>query len=340
MRAAVIVLAWNGGADLAACLAAVQAQQGAEAELLVIDNGSADRSVALVRERFPGVALVENGRNLGFSAGMNVGLRLLAAARRGERLPGGLRLAAHDYVVLLNQDTLVAPDWLRNILAPLAEPQVGAVGCKIYYPDGQTIQHAGKLVEPGRAMTRHYGYHQRDQGQYDQPRDLESVTGAALALRFAALDQVGLLDQGYSPAYFEDDDLCWRLRRAGYLVRYEPRATLRHAESRSIVDVVRRSTLMNRNRLRFVVKTFPAERIWGDFWVAERARMAVINGSSEARTLRRAYLEGSLRAEEWLGETCPYLPLPDSWEARLRGLCQALRQEMAVWDRARIRHEP
>lgn len=325
MSAAVIVLSWNGAEHLGGCLRAAQAQRGAQAALLVVDNGSTDGSAALVRRDFPAARLVENGRNLGFSAGMNVGLRLLRAAPEPPEL-----------VVLLNQDTLVDPDWLRHLLAPFAaDARIAAVGCKIYYPDGRTIQHAGKLIEPGRAMTRHIGYRERDCGQHDRPREVEGVTGAALALRMSALGEVGLFDEGYSPAYFEDDDLCWRLRRAGYRVYYEPRATLRHAESRSIPDLVRRSALMNRNRLRFVVKTFPPEQLWHDFLLAERLRMASVRHGAEARSLRLAYLDGAMRSREWIDARARYYPVAPPEARRLERLCLDLRREMAGFDRER-----
>ena len=325
MRAAVIVLAWNGAAHLPRCLGALQAQRDADVDVLVVDNGSIDRSVALVREQFSDFELIENGRNLGFSRGMNIGIRRLQE-----------RSEPPDVVVLLNQDTVVAADWLAQILMPFThDATIGAVGCKIYYPDGRTIQHAGKLIDSGRAMSRHFGYGERDEGQYDEARAFDSVTGAALALRMSALDEVGLLDEGYSPAYFEDDDLCWRLRCAGYLVWYAPQATLRHVESSSISDVVRRSTLMNRNRLRFVVKTFPADQIWTHFWLAERMRMALIPNGGEARTLRRAYFEGHFCIDEWLSARSNYHPMADGEARQLRRLCSDLQREMTACDRAR-----
>jgi GT2 family glycosyltransferase len=327
MKATVIVLSWNGVDDLPACLDALLAQDGAAADLLVVDNGSSDSSAALVRERYPAVRLVENGCNLGFSAGMNVGMRLLRASTEPP-----------DVVVLLNQDTIVAPDWLCSILAPFEQGErIGAVGCKIYYPDGRTLQHAGAWLEPGRALPRHYGYGEIDQGQYDQPRAVEYVTGAAVALRMRALDEVGLFDEGYSPAYFEEIDLCWRLRRAGYLVHYAPAATLRHAESRSTGDPLRLHALVNRNRLRYVVKTFPAERIWGEFVVAERARLSVVQQGLEARMLRRVYLEGILRSAEWIAARARYYPVAADEARRLGALCSDLRRDMAAFERARAR---
>ena len=318
MRVTLVVLSWNGSACLRECLTAVLSQQHVEAEVLLVDNGSVDRSVPLVQQHFPTVQVAQNRHNLGFSAGMNVGMRLL---RQKPQPP--------DVIVLLNQDTVVAPDWLSHLLEPFSDQAVGAVGCKIYYPDQRTLQHAGGIIEPGRAMTRHFGYGERDQGQYNQPRDLEFLTAAALALRMTALDKIGLFDEGYSPAYYEDGDLCWRLRRAGYRLRYQPTATLYHAESRSTRDMLRRSTLMHRNRLRFVVKTFPEERIWADFFTAECARMAAIPDSTEARTLRRAYLEGSLRIEEWLTARAQYQALPTATAQRLRRLCTDLRSAIS-----------
>jgi GT2 family glycosyltransferase len=327
MKAAVIVLSWNGADDLPACLDALLAQEGAEAEVLVVDNGSADGSAALVRERYPAVRLVENGRNLGFSAGMNVGMRLV---REAPEPP--------DAIVLLNQDTIVASDWLGNLLAPFEQnARIGAVGCKIFYPDGRTLQHAGAWLETARAVPHHYGYGERDNRQYDQPRAVEYVTGAAIALRMGALDEVGLFDEGYSPAYFEEIDLCWRLRRAGYLVHYAPTATLRHAESSSTSDPVRLNALVNRNRLRFVVKTYPAARIWGEFLIAERARLAMLTQGLEARMLRRAYLEGILASDEWIAARAHFYPV-DAGEARRLGrLCADLRRDMAAFDRLRER---
>jgi O-antigen biosynthesis protein len=330
MKAAVIVLGWNGADELPACLDALLAQQDAEAQLLVVDNGSTDGSAALVRERYPQARLVENQRNLGFSAGMNAGMRLL---RESTEPP--------DVMVLLNQDTVVAPDWLRAILVPFEQDaQIGAVGCKIYYPDGRTLQHAGAWIEPGRAISRHYGYGELDEGQYDQPREVDYVTGAAMALRMRALDEVGLFDEGYSPAYYEEIDLCWRLRRAGYLVHYAPAATLRHAESGSSADRMRLLALVNRNRLRYVIKTFPSEQLWGEFIVAERLQLSLLVRGIEARFLSRAYLEGILQREEWIAARARYHTVTPAEKEALRQLCANLRRDLNAFAHERGKLHP
>jgi GT2 family glycosyltransferase len=319
MKATVIVLSWNGADELPACLDAVLAQQGATPDLLVVDNGSTDGALELLRERYAQVRRVENGRNLGFAGGMNVGIRTLMS----DPVPP-------DVIVLLNQDTIVSPDWLANLLRPFEQnPQIGAVGCKIYYPDGRTLQHAGAKILPGRQVTVHFGHGKPDNGQFDQPGEMEYVTGAAMGLRTSALREVGLFDEGYNPAYYEEVDLCWRLRRADYLVHYAPAATLRHAEGTSSHDSSRLFTLVNRNRMRYAIKTLPSERLWDEFVVAERLHARHVDpDSSLARLLMRTYLEGILLRNEWVAARARYHAMTTTEATAIKQICVDLRADL------------
>ncbi len=130
MNSAVIVLTWNGGAEAIACLQRVHQLDPAPDIVLVVDNDSRDGTPDQIAALFPAFTLIRNPHNLGYSGGMNVGIRTLLAHE-----------SPPDVIVLLNQDTLVDREWLGAIIAPFADPAVGAVGCKIRYPDG-TIQHA------------------------------------------------------------------------------------------------------------------------------------------------------------------------------------------------------
>lgn len=320
MNSAVIVLTWNGGAAALDCLAALAALDPAPAQLIVVDNASADGTAEAVAARFPAATLIRNPANLGFAAGMNVGIRAaLAAARPPEA------------VVLLNQDTLVDRGWLGALEAALAaDSDVGAVGCKIRYPDG-SLQHAGVRLEWPRAVAHHLGWHEADRGQHDTPRPVEFLTAAAIALRAAALERVGLLDEGFAPAYYEDMDLCRRLRRAGYSLWYEPRATLVHQESQSLRDELTRSAHYNRGRLRFVLKGYSLEELAGPFAAAELAFMAEHGHNPEGRALRWAYSESlaalpgivaARRAEE--------PDLPADAEAAMGELLATLRRALAA----------
>lgn len=278
MRVGLIVLTWNAADAALACLHSITRLQRRPDHLLVVDNASADGTVARIKQQFPDVSIIENERNLGFAGGMNVGIAALQ------------RLAAPpDVVALLNQDTLLDPGWLDAIVDPFERQEVGAVGSKILYPDG-TIQHAGKFHEWPRGVAQHVGWYEADRGLYDEGRAVEDVTFAAVALRMAALDRVGVLDEGYAPAYYEDSDLCWRLRHGGYEIRYAPSAIVTHIESLSIRDAARRSQLYNRGRLRFVFKTCAQDDIWGAFAEGERAFIAEYGRGVEARALRWAYI--------------------------------------------------
>ncbi len=279
MNVGVIILTWNARDAALACRASLAQQTHQPQHILVVDNASADDTVVRIRREYPDTWLIENKHNLGFAGGMNVGITALQA------LP-----EPPEIVVLLNQDTVLTPSWLREITAPFVDPEVGAVGCKILYPDG-TIQHAGKFLEWPRAVAQHVGWHERDLGQYDQPQTVEDVTAAAIALRMDALRSVGLLDPGYAPAYYEDSDLCWRLRRRSYSIVYAPNARLTHHESLSISDEVRRSQLYNRGRLRFVLKSYTLTDILGPFAESEREFIAEHGRGAEARALRWAYIE-------------------------------------------------
>ncbi len=277
MSSAVVVLTWNGGAEAIACLQRVRQLNPAPDTVVVVDNDSQDGTPDQVAALFPAFLLIRNPRNLGYAGGMNIGIRALL-----DQTP------PPDVIVLLNQDTLVDPGWLGALLAPFADPAVGAVGCKIRYPDG-TLQHAGLTLDWPLALSRHVGRDEPDQGQYDTPRNVNFVTFAAAALRSAALQRIGLFDEGYTPAYFEDVDLCVRLRRAGYLIRYEPQATLIHRESTSQRDNLTRTALVHRGRLRFVLKTYALDEITGPFAQAERDLIERLKQPSEKRALRWAY---------------------------------------------------
>ncbi|WP_448542182.1 glycosyltransferase family 2 protein [Roseiflexus sp.] len=277
MNSAVIVLTWNGGAEAIACLQRVRQLDPAPNTVVVVDNDSQDGTPDQVAALFPTFLLIRNPRNLGFAGGMNIGIRALL-----DQDP------SPDVIILLNQDTLVDPGWLGAIIAPFADPVVGAVGCKIRYPDG-TIQHAGLTLDWPLALPRHVGRNEPDQGQYDTPRDVNFITFAAVALRSEALQRIGLFDEGYNPAYFEDADLCVRLRRAGYLIRYEPQATLVHREATSQRDQLTHDALVHRGRLRFVLKTYTLDEITGPFAQAERDFLKSRVFSAEGRVLRWVY---------------------------------------------------
>lgn len=213
----VIVCSLNGERVLPTCLRSLKASRGIAFEVIVVDNGSSDSTPRLVARDFPEVRLVRAGRNLGFAGGNNLGIQ----AARGRIL------------LLLNDDTEVPPDCLALLAGAFGrDARIGAVGTKLLYEDRKTIQHAGAVMH-ANANTDHLGYREPDNGQWDAPGERPYVTGAALALRREALDEIGLLDPAFFPIYFEEVDLQARLCAAGWKIWYEPAAWLVHFESQS-----------------------------------------------------------------------------------------------------------
>jgi GT2 family glycosyltransferase len=219
---AVIILTWNGKELTLDCLRSFAPVTTPKLRILVVDNGSTDGTAGAVRALGDArVTIVENGANLGFAAGNNAGIR--------HALDHGA-----DFVLLLNNDTVVDPAVVDGLLAAMErEPDVGIAGPKIYYFEPKDrIWFAGGAVSLWRGTARHIGIRETDRGQYDAARDVDYVSGCALLARREVFDRVGLLDAGYR-AYFEDADLCARTRRAGYRVRYVPAARVWHRVSAS-----------------------------------------------------------------------------------------------------------
>jgi len=215
-----IILNLNGGELLRDTLDSVQKMSYSRLRTVVVDNGSSDRSSVLVREQYRGVTLIENGTNLGFGEGNNVGIRYALAQ------------GAH-WVLLLNNDIVAAPDMLSEMMTvAVLDPRIGILAPKIYYhslPD--TFWYAGGNVNYWSGIVSHRGVGQKDRGQFDRIEDTKYITGCAMLIRRAVLEKVGMFDPIFYPAYSEDADLSTRTLRAGHRLVYVPRAKLWHKVS-------------------------------------------------------------------------------------------------------------
>ena len=243
-RVAVILLNWNQPEFTLACLQSLKRVDYPAYDVVVVDNGSVDGSPAVIREAFPAITLIENSRNLGFAAGNNVGIRY--ALDHGA-----------DYVLLLNNDTEVSPDLLRRLVAVgEADPQIGALGPKIYYYDhAKVIWSAGGAVDRlGRA--HHLGENQVDGWESGDGeggvQDVAYVTGCAILVKRHVVERLGPLDERFF-IYFEETEWCSRIHRAGFRVVYVPQARLWHKIKMEARHASRRYLyLMTRNRLLYL----------------------------------------------------------------------------------------
>lgn len=251
-RVLIIILCYNGVADTLACLESLQRVEYPSFDLVVIDNASSDGTPEVVRARFPQVKVIENGANLGFAAGNNVGLRY--ALRHG-----------YDYALLLNNDTEVAPDFLARLIdAAESDPKIGAVGPTItYYERPDLIWSAGGMIDWKRGIAVMHA-NEVDSGQYREPTDVDFVTGCALLVKRAALDCAGLLDERFF-MYFEETEWCVRIRRAGFRILHVPRSLVLHKiPLNARFDKEYLAYYMTRNRLLFLRATGAPLRAWLD----------------------------------------------------------------------------
>jgi GT2 family glycosyltransferase len=220
-KAYIIVLNWNGKEDTLDCLTSLRATNYGNYKIVVVDNGSEDDSVEAVREKFPEVEIVETGKNLGFAGGNNAGIEY--AMKQGT-----------DYVYLINNDTTVDPDYLRELVtAAEADEKIGAVGSKIYYYSEPTrIWFAGGKINWLRNKGEHIGLDEVDRGQYDDIKEAGYLTGCSLLVKREVVEKIGVLEEDYF-LYYEDVDYSLRIQNAGYKTVYVPKSKIYHKVSRS-----------------------------------------------------------------------------------------------------------
>jgi N-acetylglucosaminyl-diphospho-decaprenol L-rhamnosyltransferase len=315
-----VVVSWNGAHLLPACLDSLLAQTVAsDLEVLVVDNASEDNTAAVLAERYPQVIVVRSGSNLGFAGGADLGL----AGFTG------------PFITLLNNDATLAADAVERMVSVLQQPgneRVGAVTAKILLagayrlergfteataPTGSYQRDDGWLVpadpdspgamsvvnSTGNLVTRRGTATDRDwlrsDGEESQDTDVFGFCGGAAVLRRAALDDVGGFDRELF-LYYEDTDLSWRLRAAGWTIRYCEQAVARHLHAASSDSA---SPLFRYYNTRNSLMVF-----------ARHAPMTVVLGSF-ARQLVGSALAGLRRSEP-----------REVTLARIRGLTAFLRQ--------------
>lgn len=259
----VVIPVWNGRRWLDGCLGSIARQSQAVHEVIAVDNGSSDGSVAHLRAAHPSVRVVALATNTGFAHAVNQ----------------GIRVATGEYVALLNTDVEVEPDWVARMTGALAaDPRAAAVACKMVqlgapgeiYDAGDVLRRDGACEQRGRFT--------RDDGSFDAAGEVfGACAGAALYRRDAVL-ATGGFDERYF-AYLEDVDLALALRLAGWRCRYEP-AVAHHAGEGSSGELPGgHRRLVARNSVLLVAKWFPARwlplvayRQAGWLWHAARER--------------------------------------------------------------------
>ena len=287
-RLSLIVVTWNGRALLERCLPSVRAACPAWAEIVVVDNGSSDGTVAWLEETAPDVRVVALGENRGFCGGNNAGF----AATAGE------------FALFLNNDVEVTPGWLGPLAEHMdAHPACAALQPKLLRHDVRTrFEYAGAaggyLDRLGYPFTRGrlFDTLEDDAGQYDDARRVFWATGAALLVRRGAVEGAPFDERFFM--HMEEIDLCWRLWRAGHEVWCVPSSVVYHIGGASLPQGDARKAYFNfRNNLLLLYKNLPT-REWLRIFPqraaldAVAALRALASGRpAEATAIARAYLD-------------------------------------------------
>jgi GT2 family glycosyltransferase len=280
----VSVVSYRSRRHLAACLDAVFAQGSSVGEVLLVDNDSRDGSVELVRERHPSVSVLALGSNLGFAAAHN---RNFARARG-------------EFFLALNPDVVLAPGCLERLVAALRrEPDAGAASGRLLRPGpGRRLDSAGIRWAPGRTRFVDRGVGE-PAGRFSREEDVFGACGAAALYRVSALD--GVARPGEAPfaerffMYYEDVDLAWRLRRAGWRTRYVPDAEACHVRGGSGAANAFIEYHLVRNRLWVSLRNASAAEL-----LRELPGLALFETVKAVQALRRPHLRAALR-DQWRG---------------------------------------
>ncbi len=246
-RVSVIVPNLNGMSLLEACLSSLERQTFKDFEVILVDNGSSDGSVAYVKAKFPWVdSIIENRSNLGFPKACNQGIEA----------SGG------DYIVLLNNDTEAHPAWLSELVRVADEnPGAGMFATKtLFFDERDVIDTAGHLMYPD-GLNRGRGRLEVDRGQYDDKTDVFFPSGCAALYRRKMLGEVGLFDEHHF-AYGDDTDIGMRGRLAGWGCLFVPGAIVYHRYSATTGEYSPAKVfLVERNRIWIVWKYFPMKHL-------------------------------------------------------------------------------
>lgn len=214
-RVIAVILNTNRREDTVACLASLHQNSYANHQVIVLDNHSTDGSVAAIRATFPTVQILELADNRGYAGNNNVGIA--AALAQGA-----------DWIFVLNEDTILSPDCLAHLIAVgESAPQIGIVGPLVYHYDEPTvIQSGGGLL--GRSWNSvHIAKDEADQGQLSAPHRVDWISGCAILVRRAVIEEVGAIDERFF-YFWEETEWCVRAGKAGWQIFHVPQAKVWH----------------------------------------------------------------------------------------------------------------
>ncbi len=252
MNLSIIIVNYNTADLLCQCLTSIYSSPCRyNFEVIVIDNASSDLSCKMVKKEFPQVKLVENERNTGFAKANNQ----------------GLRISQGEYILFLNPDTVILKNALEKLLEFMeTHTEAGAVGAKLLYPDGTVQLSCRRFYTPLAILMRRTFLgkmfpnsislkdHLMSDWDHNEIREVDWMLAACLIVPRHVLDKVGCFDEQYT-MYFEDVDICYRIKKAGYKVYYYPEAMVTHYHQRESAQRFSKKTIWHiQSAIRFFNK--------------------------------------------------------------------------------------
>ena len=272
MKLSIIIVSWNVCDELLDCLRSLEEKPPSHAfEIIVVDNASKDNTVARVKTDFPDVTLVMNTENRGFAAANNE----------------GIRRAQGQYILILNPDTIVHPQSLDVLVNFMDENNdVGACGPELLNRDGTTQQSVRRFPTFRGALYRHtvFGSFGIFKSQYNHwvmkdvkhniQIDVDQIMGAALMIRKSLIEQIGSMDESFF-MYYEEVDLCYRMKRAGWRITYVPEVQITHLGGSSARQISVGKRLMAMTSLLWFFKKHRGAFVTGAFACVFKPALAI-----------------------------------------------------------------
>lgn len=289
VKIAIVTVNYNTAKDTESLLTSIEklTTKGFSLEVIIVDNGSKEIFALPEKVKKESVTLIRSEENTGFSGGFNIGIK--------EALGKGA-----DYVLIVNNDTLMHPDLVQNLLQVLeSKPKIGVTTPKIYFSKGHEFHKdrykkeelgkvfwfAGGYTDWNNVQSIHRGVDEVDHGQYDTTEKIDFASGCCMMFKRVVLEKVGMFDNRYF-LYYEDADLNERIKRAGYDVYYVPSAVLTHVNAASSGGAgnVLQDYFITRNKMLF-----------GMTYAPPRTKLALIRESIRLLRTGRPYQKKAIK---------------------------------------------
>lgn len=280
----VIILNYNGQDTLRECLNSVLRSDYVEQEIVLIDNRSTDDSFRQARQDFSRIYFIENSKNLGFAAGVNVGIRLAM-----EKMA--------DYVLLLNNDARLETDTLSKLVESLEQdPSIGLASPLILQEASDKVWFAGGRIDWLKMRTIHTAGPSDRSAAYDT----EYLSGCALLIRKEVFQKIGLFDEKFF-FYYEDADFSWRAGQAGYRCQVVPTAIARHREKSSANPKFKTYWLVISALVFFRKNSSRLIRLWQAAYLLARKLKNRIDLNDTRKTLAPTVAKAYKDYAQWIG---------------------------------------